>query len=208
MTFPSSIDHRSFSRHEFHMFLPIVLFPFLGTPWAIPVLMGPSVPSVTKDAELRAKILLLLLKPWTMVKDWHMIPSLFGDIMDEPMPRDGLWVAAWDEWHKELQYECSQLDIQEPSPRFSEDWYRWFFAHKSVEIVQNLNQMASRRPPEVALNPNGEWDITKEHGDSNNDDHMDNTEIEVPDEPTDTPHASDEFELDNSQPQKASTPPI
>jgi len=136
--------------------------------WHIPVVKGPVVPSKAKEPEQRAKLLLLLFKPWQMEdsaadgETEHMIPCLMTPPPGTSGPPHENWVDAWEQWHAYLLTVKDKYDKEDDPPKHSHLYYHRFIVIKTLQIVDNLDQMATRKAPESALDPNKKWKVDVE----------------------------------------------
>ena len=99
-------------------------------PWAVPHLVGRPIPAEAKDPELRALILLLLLKPWTTFETL-LLPC-------RPRADNHLghrtWVSALNDFISHLQNQCTSPE-ERPSPFTPAYWAHRFSADTCLSRI-------------------------------------------------------------------------
>eukprot|EP00435_Cladocopium_sp_Y103_P046459 s3073_g13.t1 len=119
----------------------------LQEPWAIPHLIGASIPPKAKDPARRALLLLLLFKPWG--------PALLHDLL-RPMSRDfgptvPTWQDAWCDFQEHLEGLLEPVS-ERPTPFTPRYW-----AHRIMDIVAHIDALDGGKVDDniraIRLNP-------------------------------------------------------
>ena len=79
--------------------------------WSVPRLVGPRIPLATHDPELRALLLLLLLKPWSCFDLSDLLRPVAVGATHAMFPT---WTAAWDDFLLALHAAAGDLSLRPP----------------------------------------------------------------------------------------------
>lgn len=112
-----------------------------STPWRIPHLMGPRIPSTQEDSEKRAMLLLLLFKPWIHLED--LLPT---------SPALTPWSEHLTSWLQSLQHCAGEAPNTRGTP-FSP----LYWSQRTPHIIEHIDNIAQSDPSaadrELRCNP-------------------------------------------------------
>ncbi len=103
-------------------------------------LHGPQIPRAAKDPVLRAKLLLILFRPWFSVDDL-LRDEAFGQVHDG-------FVSAWAAYETALTDRAARF-ARDPDGHglFSSEWFAWH----ALAVIRNLDYSASGHEVAEAL---------------------------------------------------------
>lgn len=94
--------------------------------WYIPRIIGTPIPAKGEADIKRAKLLLLLTKPWIEIADLLRLQN--GNFCNN-------WEDAWNDWHVYLQKQSTTIGF------LSDGWY----AYKSLSYIKNVDFLSAAR---------------------------------------------------------------
>lgn len=112
-----------------------------NSPWRIPHLMGPRIPSSKENSEKRAMLLLLLFKPWMHLQD--LLPTAAGFTT---------WSDHLTSWLETLQQSFRQ-SLNTRAPPFTPPYW----AQRTLHILDHIDNLSQSDPTtadrELRCNP-------------------------------------------------------
>lgn len=106
------------------------------TPWRVPLLVGPAIPSQHQDPERRAAILLLLFRPWT-----DSPRSIRNSFVPDtpPYPSCGAALEAF-------MLHLRQVDSLQPPQSRPDTYTPTYWARRTLHLIQNIDNWSYRGP--------------------------------------------------------------